>query len=145
MLISRSVTAAAHLLDSYLFWFGAGLGPGAQRAGGRWIQRWFLSRSRPASSMATTIPMKIEPKTFFANERTFLSWLHMAVTIGSIGAALLGFSGAATQDPAAHAVRLPAHTSLQACFLEVLLRVSQRSASREAGSNLVGKIYLIIQ
>lgn len=38
-------------------------------------------------------PMRIEPKTFFANERTFLSWLHMAVTIGSIAAALLGFSG----------------------------------------------------
>lgn len=40
-------------------------------------------------------PMKIEPKTFFANERTFLSWLHMAVTIGSIACALLGFAGSA--------------------------------------------------
>jgi uncharacterized membrane protein YidH (DUF202 family) len=39
-----------------------------------------------------TIVMRIEPKTFFANERTFLSWLHMAVTLGSIAAALLGFS-----------------------------------------------------
>jgi hypothetical protein len=28
-------------------------------------------------------PMRIEPKTFFANERTFLSWLHMAITIGA--------------------------------------------------------------
>jgi uncharacterized membrane protein YidH (DUF202 family) len=36
--------------------------------------------------------MRIEPKTFFANERTFLSWLHMSVTLGSIAAALLGFS-----------------------------------------------------
>ena len=39
--------------------------------------------------------MRIEPKTFFANERTFLTWLHMAVTIGTIAAALLGFSGSA--------------------------------------------------
>jgi uncharacterized membrane protein YidH (DUF202 family) len=39
-----------------------------------------------------TTMMRIEPKTFFANERTFLSWLHMAVTLGSIAAALLGFS-----------------------------------------------------
>ncbi len=45
--------------------------------------------------MARTTPMRIEPKTFFANERTFLSWLHMAVTIGSIAAALLGFAGIA--------------------------------------------------
>jgi uncharacterized membrane protein YidH (DUF202 family) len=36
--------------------------------------------------------MKLEPKTFFANERTFLAWLHMAITLGSIAAALLGFS-----------------------------------------------------
>ena len=35
---------------------------------------------------------KAEPKTFFANERTFLAWLHMALTMGSISAAMLGFS-----------------------------------------------------
>jgi len=39
-----------------------------------------------------TTMMRIEPKTFSANERTFLSWLHMSVTLGSISAALLGFS-----------------------------------------------------
>jgi uncharacterized membrane protein YidH (DUF202 family) len=38
-----------------------------------------------------TIPMKIEPKTFFANERTFLSWLHTAVLLGTIGAGLASF------------------------------------------------------
>ncbi len=42
--------------------------------------------------------MRIEPKTFFANERTFLTWLHMAVTIGTIAAALLGFSGTAQRS-----------------------------------------------
>eukprot|EP00983_Pelagomonas_calceolata_P068677 1150028-Pelagomonas_calceolata.AAC.7 len=52
--------------------------------------------------MATsqTQPMRLEPKTFFANERTFLSWLHMAVTLGSISAALLGFAAGA------HAVQM---------------------------------------
>lgn len=46
--------------------------------------------------------MRVEPKTFFANERTFLTWLHMAVTIGTIAAALLGFSGSAqrSKEPA---------------------------------------------
>jgi uncharacterized membrane protein YidH (DUF202 family) len=42
--------------------------------------------------------MRIEPKTFFANERTFLTWLHMAVTVGTISAALLGFSGTAERS-----------------------------------------------
>ena len=45
-----------------------------------------------------TTPMRIEPKTFFANERTFLTWLHMAITIGTIAAALLGFSGSAQRS-----------------------------------------------
>lgn len=35
---------------------------------------------------------KIDPKVFFSNERTFLKWLHMSVTIGSISSGLLGFS-----------------------------------------------------
>jgi uncharacterized membrane protein YidH (DUF202 family) len=38
------------------------------------------------------IPMRIEPKTFFANERTFLSWLAMATTLGTISTAIAGFS-----------------------------------------------------
>ncbi|OAG28845.1 hypothetical protein NEDG_00984 [Nematocida displodere] len=36
------------------------------------------------------VPVRIEPKVFFANERTFLSWLHFAIFIGGIGAALMG-------------------------------------------------------
>ncbi|KAK9813924.1 hypothetical protein WJX73_005115 [Symbiochloris irregularis] len=38
------------------------------------------------------IPLRIEPKTYFANERTFLAWLHMAVTLGGVATALVGFS-----------------------------------------------------
>lgn len=50
--------------------------------------------------------MRLEPKTFFANERTFLAWLHMAVTLGSISAALLGFAtGAAADDSQASVSR----------------------------------------
>lgn len=51
--------------------------------------------------MAVLLPAKNEPKTYFANERTFLSWLHMAVTIGSVASALLGFTGSSRkgQEP----------------------------------------------
>ncbi|CAL5221671.1 g3901 [Coccomyxa viridis] len=38
------------------------------------------------------VPLRIEPKTYFANERTLLAWLSMAVTIGSVSAALVGFT-----------------------------------------------------
>ncbi|KAK1347445.1 vacuolar transporter chaperone 4 [Hamiltosporidium tvaerminnensis] len=36
------------------------------------------------------LPVRIEPKVFFANERTFLSWLHFSIFIGGIGTALMG-------------------------------------------------------
>ena len=35
---------------------------------------------------------KVEPKLFFANERTFMKWLHMAVVLSSISTAVLAFS-----------------------------------------------------
>eukprot|EP00798_Chlamydomonas_sp_ICE-L_P020547 gene20547-27337_t len=54
-----------------------------------WLKLFGLA---PPAKMARALPQKIEPKTFFANERTFLAWLHMSVTIGSISAALLGFA-----------------------------------------------------
>ena len=38
------------------------------------------------------IPLRIEPKTYFANERTFLSWLSMATTLVSVGTAIAGFA-----------------------------------------------------
>ena len=48
--------------------------------------------SRP--KIPGVVHQRIEPKTYFANERTFLSWLHMALTMGSISAAMVGFSTA---------------------------------------------------
>mmetsp|Transcript_22500 Transcript_22500/g.39875 ORF Transcript_22500/g.39875 Transcript_22500/m.39875 type:complete len:131 (+) Transcript_22500:155-547(+) len=44
--------------------------------------------------------MGIDPKVFFANERTYLHWLNVSVTIGSIGSALLGFAGIAAGETA---------------------------------------------
>jgi uncharacterized membrane protein YidH (DUF202 family) len=40
------------------------------------------------------VPVKVEPKVFFANERTFLSWLHMSVTLASISVAIVAFAEA---------------------------------------------------
>jgi len=48
----------------------------------------------------TWIAMGVDPKVFFANERTYLHWLNVSVTIGSIGSALLGLSGIATSQSA---------------------------------------------
>ena len=36
-------------------------------------------------------PVRMEPKVFFANERTFLNWLQFTVLLGSISLTLLNF------------------------------------------------------
>ncbi|KAF2834857.1 SPX-domain-containing protein [Patellaria atrata CBS 101060] len=37
------------------------------------------------------VPVRVEPKVFFATERTFLSWLEFSIILGSIAATLLNF------------------------------------------------------
>lgn len=36
------------------------------------------------------VPVRVEPKVFFANERTFLSWIHFSIFLGGIATALVG-------------------------------------------------------
>ncbi|KNE63919.1 hypothetical protein AMAG_08978 [Allomyces macrogynus ATCC 38327] len=45
----------------------------------------------PSSSGTTTPFIRVEPKVFFANERTFLSWLNFSVTLGALAVGLLNF------------------------------------------------------
>jgi len=37
------------------------------------------------------LPIRVEPKIAFANERTFLSWLHFTVVLGGLAVGLLNF------------------------------------------------------
>ena len=40
------------------------------------------------------VPVRVEPKVFFAAERTFLSWLEFAILLGAVAGALLNFGDA---------------------------------------------------
>ena len=40
------------------------------------------------------VPVRVEPKVFFATERTFLAWLEFSIILGSIAATLLNFGDA---------------------------------------------------
>jgi uncharacterized membrane protein YidH (DUF202 family) len=37
------------------------------------------------------LPVRIEPKVFFANERTFLSWLNFSIILGALAIGMLNF------------------------------------------------------
>ncbi|KAG0212356.1 vacuolar transporter chaperone [Mortierella sp. GBA30] len=54
-----------------------------------------LSSSQPileaTPGKRIALPIRIEPKVFFANERTFLSWLNFTVLLGSLAVGLLNF------------------------------------------------------
>ncbi|KAH7913594.1 VTC domain-containing protein [Hygrophoropsis aurantiaca] len=43
------------------------------------------------SGKRIAVPVRVEPKVYFANERTFLKWLNFAVLIGTIATTLLNF------------------------------------------------------
>ncbi len=43
-----------------------------------------------ATEKKIAIPVRVEPKVFFANERTFLSWIHFSIFLGGISTALVG-------------------------------------------------------
>jgi len=52
----------------------------------------FCSPYNKMSLVAPTSVQKIEPKVFFANERTFLHWLHAGITLYTIASGILVFS-----------------------------------------------------
>lgn len=37
-------------------------------------------------------PIKVEPKVFFANERTFLAWMHVSIIMAGASIAILAFT-----------------------------------------------------
>ena len=57
------------------------------------------NRGRPYGDVGTLprerkVPIKVEPKVFFANERTFLAWLHASVLLAGASVAIVAFADA---------------------------------------------------
>lgn len=47
--------------------------------------------TKPPTGKRIALPTRVEPKVFFANERTFLSWLNFTVILGGLAVGLLNF------------------------------------------------------
>jgi SPX domain protein involved in polyphosphate accumulation/uncharacterized membrane protein YidH (DUF202 family) len=65
---------------------GSVAGGGNQMTGGVQVKRF-----RAPKGKRIHVPVRVEPKVYFAAERTFLSWLEFSIIIGSIAATLLNF------------------------------------------------------
>lgn len=55
----------------------------------------------PEQNKRIALPIRIEPKVFFANERTFLSWLNFTVVLGGLAIGLLNFGDRVSRMAAA--------------------------------------------
>lgn len=95
----------------------------------KFIEWWF---KKPPMGKRPNIPgrveHKIEPKTFFANERTFLSWLHMALTMGSIATAMIGISSDETQNSSTLIALILLPAALLMCSYSVVVYYWRSSA-----------------
>ncbi|KAG0254472.1 vacuolar transporter chaperone [Mortierella polycephala] len=57
----------------------------------------FKEKRSPSAPKRASGPVRMEPKVFFANERTFLNWLQFSVLLGSISLTLLNFGNYMTR------------------------------------------------
>ena len=53
-------------------------------------------RFRAPPGKRVHVPVRVEPKVYFAAERTFLSWLEFSIILGGIAATLLNFGDSAS-------------------------------------------------
>lgn len=69
--------------------------PLLQTAPGRYSSHGPFSLScallTPPPGKRIALPTRVEPKVFFANERTFLSWLNFTVILGALAIGMLNF------------------------------------------------------
>jgi SPX domain protein involved in polyphosphate accumulation/uncharacterized membrane protein YidH (DUF202 family) len=96
--------------------------PPPARAGPRRpsLIEWWFAKPRMAAPRArvpgVVADARPEPKTHLANERTYLSWLHMALTMGGVAGAMLGFAEGGRRDAGAASMELVALILLPVAF-----------------------------
>eukprot|EP01023_Acetabularia_acetabulum_P002163 TRINITY_DN1082_c0_g1_i7.p3 TRINITY_DN1082_c0_g1~~TRINITY_DN1082_c0_g1_i7.p3 ORF type:complete len:131 (+),score=15.76 TRINITY_DN1082_c0_g1_i7:155-547(+) len=80
--------------------------------------------------MAGEAPFRrTDAKAYFANERTFLHWMNMSVTLGSIAAALAGVSGHMHRNwDVAHNAQIIAIRILSLCMLGLAIAIACTAA-----------------
>ncbi|KAI8360966.1 VTC domain-containing protein [Mortierella sp. GBAus27b] len=76
---------------------GAPGGDGVLRRKSTLRRKRLGTREKAGPAKRATAPVRMEPKVFFANERTFLNWLQFSVLLGTISLTLLNFGDKMTR------------------------------------------------
>ncbi|PPQ65965.1 hypothetical protein CVT26_010727 [Gymnopilus dilepis] len=90
------------------------------------------------------LPIRVEPKVSFANERTFLSWLHFTVVLGGLAVGLLNFGDKVPCSPAPFAQEDPMAIMIYALYTYHWRAASIRRGGRGPYDDRVGPTVLCI-
>lgn len=90
------------------------------------------------------VPVKIEPKVYFANERTFLDWMHMSVLLATISTAIIAFAEANEYSQIYGLVLLPTSIGFAMYALYVYMKRANMIRNKDPGpyEEKVGPILL---
>lgn len=86
---------------------------------------WQVKRFKAPRGKKIHVPVRVEPKVYFAAERTFLSWLEFSIMLGGIASALLNFGNDAIALWSAWAFTVLACLALLYSFMLYLWRVDK--------------------
>ncbi|KAJ2159704.1 hypothetical protein GGF46_002829 [Coemansia sp. RSA 552] len=148
LLGSRQSSQRTHASASWLQMLNPFNKPGASQSRAHERQQpggvTFASGGDDRHGKRIAVPVRVEPKVFFANERTFLSWLNFAIVLGSLALGLLNF-GDRTGKIAGAAFTLVAMFVMVYALLLFQWR-AERIRNREAGpyDDRVGPTILVV-
>ena len=95
LLLQHHVVLAGHAISSLFHRVPASTpipnrgGMGSVNPQGQTVQATKRFKAPPGKKIH--VPVRVEPKVYFATERTFLSWLEFSIILGSIAATLVNF------------------------------------------------------
>lgn len=116
--------------------------PGADPSAQPWW--WpFGARAREGGKLRK-VPIKVEPKVFFANERTFLAWLHMSTILGGFSLGILALADYNAWSQIYGLILLPVAIAFTAYSLHTYLRRVAMIQRRDPGpyEDRVGPVIL---
>ncbi|KAJ5334005.1 Vacuolar transporter chaperone (Vtc4) [Penicillium brevicompactum] len=94
-------------------------------------QRRTMQRFQAPPGKRIFVPVRVEPKVYFAAERTFLSWLEFSIILGGIAATLLNFGADYTTLVSSWAFTLLAAGALVYSLILYIWRVDKIRKRRD--------------
>ncbi|KXS16547.1 hypothetical protein M427DRAFT_97734 [Gonapodya prolifera JEL478] len=88
------------------------------------------------------LPVRVEPKVVFANERTFLTWMHFGVVLTTLSVTLLNFADYVGQIAGLFFTLAATGTLVYGLMLFLWRSQKIRNRDREPYDNVIGPIAL---